>query len=241
MTRPPATRAFDSARDGLGFRNPRGVVPERRRDTALLARYDRFVYGDGLCFGMAAYALRRFAAGDGARLAEPSDSAEVLDAVRDLHGRQMRPRAVLAVVIGWLQDRGGRPDLELRRLRLPGEGPDPHVLCFGPLGLGPGFLRAMREAHAVVPYRLEGDRLYVYDPNYPSDRGRYLALRRDKIGRPVGYAYGPFDSGRGWGLALVPISAVNCPRAGRVARGRVEVTLRKVFRGIGARWFAGGR
>lgn len=235
------TRPFDPARDGLPFRNPRGVLPERGRNAALLDPYDRFVYGDGLCFGMAAYALRRFAAGDNARLAELPLTQDLLDAVRDLHGQQMRPGAVLAVVLGWLRDRGGRPDLVLRRLRLPGESLDPHVLCFGPLGLRPGFLRAMQGAHAVVPCLSVRDRLYVYDPNHPEDRGRYLALRRDGAGRVSGYAYGPFDSGRGWGLALVPISAVDGSRAGRVARGRVEVTLRKVFLRIGARWFAGGR
>jgi hypothetical protein len=214
---------FDPARDGPGFRNPVGVLPNRASrgfGGAFLVRYDRFVYGDGLCFGMAAYTLNRFVRG-GASSDELPLSPEVLEEIRKLHGRQMVPRAVLTVVLGWLRDRGGRPDLALKRLRLPGENTDPHVLCFGPLGLGREFFRVMREAHAVVPYRMEGDCLYVYDPNYPKDRGRYLMLRRDGTGKVTGFAYGSFRSEEGWGLALLPLSAVGgagAARPGAVAR-----------------------
>jgi len=204
---------FDPARNGFGFRNPVGVLPNRPSDAVLLRRFDRFIYGDGLCFGMAAYALERYAAG-GAPLAGLPRTGEMLEVVRERHGRQVWPRAVLAVVGGWLRDRGGRPDLALRRLRLPGRSGDPHVLCFGPWGLGRGLLRCLREAHAVVPYRTEGDRLYVYDPNHPGDRGRYLTLRRDGSGWVVGYEYGLFGSERGWGLALLPLSAVVLARGG---------------------------
>ena len=48
---------FDPARDGFGFRNPVGTAPRRTGDGALLRRFDSFLYGGGLCFGMAAAAL----------------------------------------------------------------------------------------------------------------------------------------------------------------------------------------
>ena len=91
------------------------------------------------------------------------------------------------------------------RLRLPGDSRDPHVLNFGP-ALNGRFFRCLYRAHAVAPYRVEraGEerRLYVYDPNYPGDRGRYVAFRGD------GFSYGRFSSRTGWGIALVPVSAI---------------------------------
>jgi len=102
------------------------------------------------------------------------------------------------------------------RLHLPGESPDPHVLNFGPAPNG-SFFRCLYRAHAVVPYRVEGGggerRLYVYDPNYPGDRGRYVSFCGGGLG------YGGFSSGSGWGITLVPLSAIGNtarPSAGEV-------------------------
>lgn len=200
---------FDPARDGFGFRNPAGRLPSRSGGNFLSRWFDAFIYGDGLCFGMAALALERFTHGAvEPPLAGLSPAPGLLDSVRRWHGRQVRLRAVLAVILGWLRDRGGRPGDALRRLRLPGSSADPHVLCFGPAGLNRGFFRRLTRAHAVVPYRFEGNRLYVYDPNHPKDRGRRVVLRRDGSGRVTGYEYEGFSSEQGWGLALLPLSAV---------------------------------
>jgi hypothetical protein len=147
---------FDPARDGFGFRNPPGLVPDPSGGP-LRRRFDSFIYGDGLCFGMAALALECFTDGVvGFPLADlPPTTPGLLDSVHRQHGRQVQLRAVLAVVLGWLRDRGGRPGDALRRLRLPGSSADPHVLCFGPAGLNRRFFQNLTRAHAVVPYRLE--------------------------------------------------------------------------------------
>lgn len=50
---------FDLARDGFGFCNPIGRVPDRTGG-GLLRRSDVLVYGKGLCFGMAAAVLLTF-------------------------------------------------------------------------------------------------------------------------------------------------------------------------------------
>ena len=202
----PDAYKFDPARDGFGFRNPIGTVPNRPGGAALLRRFDSFLYGGGLCFGMAAAALANHA-----RQTSPLPLAalplteEMLEIVRDYHARQLWPAAVLAAVGDWLRARGGRPEGVLERLRLPGESPDPHVLNFGPAS-NRRFLRCLYLAHTVAPYRIEtvGDerRLYVYDPNFPEDRGRYVSFRDD------GFGYGGFSTADGWGIALVPLSAI---------------------------------
>ena len=91
--------------------------------------------------------------------------------------------------------------------------PDPHVLCFGP-ALDYRFLSCFARAHAVVPYRVEGGRLYVYDPDRPRDRGRYVEFRCGGADRGLEFAYGRFRSQEGWGLTLVPASALR--RGGRL-------------------------
>jgi hypothetical protein len=58
-------------------------------------------------------------------------------------------------------------------------------------------------AHAVVPYRVEGTRVYIYDPNHPRDRGRFIEFWRGG----VEFAYDGFRSREGWGISLVPFSA----------------------------------
>ena len=208
---------FDPARDGFGFRNPVGMAPGRTGGDTPLRRLDSFLYGSGLCFGMAAAALASFQ-----RPASPYPLAalpltpNLLGMLRGYHARQARPEVIVAAVLDWLRARGGRPEGLLDRLRLPGESTDPHVLNFGP-ALNGSFFRCLYRAHAVVPYRIEGGggerRLYVYDPNHPGDRGRYVSFRGG------GFGYGGFSSGSGWGVTLVPLSAIRDtarPSAGAV-------------------------
>jgi len=133
-------------------------------------------------------------------LAEFAPTLALLDALREYHLLQYGPRVVLATVRDWVSSGGGRPEGVLERLRLVGESPDPHVLCFGP-ALNRRFLSCLARAHAVVPYRIEGGRVYVYDPNHPRNRGRFVEFRRD--GRSVEFAYGRFRSREGWGITLV--------------------------------------
>jgi hypothetical protein len=80
---------------------------------------------------------------------------DLLGMLHGYHARQMRPSVIVAAVWDWLRARGGRPEGVLNRLRLPGEGADPHVLNFGP-ALNGSFLRCLYRAHVVVPYRVEG-------------------------------------------------------------------------------------
>lgn len=195
---------FDPARDGFGFRNPVGMVPERAGGL-LLRRLDGFMYGGGLCFGMAAAALANYVRSDSPySLAARSLTPEVLTIVRSYHARQLAPGVVLAFVRDWVGARGGSPGGLFGRLRLPGDR-DPHVLTFGP-AFNKSFFRCFYYAHAVVPYRVEEERLYVYDPNHPKDRERFVAFRDG------GFEYGPFASAAGWGITLVPLSAVEVRR-----------------------------
>lgn len=194
---------FDPAFHGFGFRNPVGVVPGRK---GVFRRLDPFLYGNGLCFGMSVASLCGFS--EGRRLSKLELSPELLNELFTLHARQYRPKAVFAVVREWARSGGGRPDRVPGRLRLPESG-DPHILCFGPR-MNRSFVRCMRRAHAVAPYRVESlsDEVlvYVYDPNYPGDRGR-----RVSFGRDGGFQYGAFSSDHGWGITLLPISAIGEP------------------------------
>ena len=197
------TRPFDPARDGFGFPNPIGWVPNRTGGGALLRRFDTFLYGKGLCFGMAAAALLSFdRAAEDLRppLAELPLTWDLLAVLREYHSRQFWPRTALATARDWLTSGGGRPDLVLGRLRLVGTSPDPHILCFGP-ALNRRFLYCFARAHAVVPYRVEGGRVYVYDPNHPKDQRRFVQFRRD--GKRVEFTYGEFRSREGWGITLL--------------------------------------
>ena len=196
---------FDPARDGLGFRNLVGEVPRRTGPEILLRPLDAFLYGNGLCFGMAVATLAWFKAGSGeATVSGLRPTPEVLEVLRGYHARQLRPRVVLAAVLDWLAYGGGKPVGLPGRLRLPGE-PDPHVLNFGPAA-NRRFFRCLYRAHAVVPYCVErtGEetRVYVYDPNHPGDRGRFVAFRGGS------FWYAGFRSREGWGITLVPLSAV---------------------------------
>ena len=199
---------FDPARDGFGFRNPVGEVPRRTGGGSLLCRFDAFVYGKGLCFGMVTTSLLYFMGGvTGARrppLSELPLTPGLLTVLRRRQLRQFHPRTVLAVVGDWLASGGGRARCVPGRLRLVGESTDPHVLCFGP-SLGWRFFRCLARAHAVVPYRAGEGRVYVYDPNHPGDRGRFVEFRDGE------FFYDGFRSSEGWGITLVPLSA--CPGA----------------------------
>ena len=196
---------FDPARDGFGFRNPLGEVPHRTGSGTLLRPLDSFLYGNGLCFGMAVAALALYEAGtEEAPVSALRPATELLDLLRGYHARQLRPRVVLVAVRDWLASGGGKLGGLPGRLRLPGEA-DPHVLNFGPAA-NRRFFRCLYRAHAVVPYRVDrvGDetRLYVYDPNHPGDRGRSVVFRDG------GFSYAGFRSREGWGITLVPLSAV---------------------------------
>ncbi len=158
---------------------------------------------------MAAGALLQFAwrAMDAHRppLAELPLTPALLATLRKYQSRQFWPRAVLATVRDWIASGGGRPERVLGRLRLVGASPDPHVLCFGP-ALNRRFFWCLARAHAVVPYRVEEGRVYVYDPNHPGDRGRFMEFRTGADGS-VDFAYDGFRSWEGWGITLVPVSA----------------------------------
>ncbi len=168
------------------------------------------MYGRGLCLGMVATALAGYER-DGGDLAGLSPDASLLSVIRKYHVRQYGLRAVAVTVRNWLRARGGQPGYALKHLRLPDESPDPHILCFGP-ALNRRFFRCLAQAHAVAPYRVEdrdGVRLvYIYDPNHPKDRERYVTFRRAAGGRSTRFSYGEFDSRTGCGITLLPLSAV---------------------------------
>ncbi len=138
----------------------------------------------------------------------------LLTVLHEYQLRQFRPRAVLAAVQDWLASGGGKPGLVLGRLRTVGTSPDPHVLCFGP-ALNRRFFSCLARAHAVVPYRAEEGRVYVYDPNHPGDRGRFVEFRTGPYGS-VEFAYDGFRSWEGWGITLVPVSVSLGPRLSKL-------------------------
>jgi hypothetical protein len=140
-------------------------------------------------------------------LEELAPTPAVLDALRQQHLQQLWPRAAFAAVWNWITSMGGRPEYVLERVRVAGVDPDPHILTFGP-ALDHRFLSCFARAHAIVPYRVEEGRLYVYDPDHPGDRERYVELRRGSAVRGVEFAYGRFRSQEGWGLSLVPASVL---------------------------------
>jgi hypothetical protein len=161
------------------------------------------VYGKGLCFGMAAAALLNFQANSPRPpLADLSPTPDLFAVLCEYQRRQFYPRTVLSTVRDWAASGGGRPEHVLGRLRLVGTSPDPHILCFGPAP-NRRFVYCLARAHAVVPYRVEERRVYVYDPNYPRDRGRYVEFRQGG----AEFAYDGFRSREGWGITLVPVSA----------------------------------
>ena len=137
-----------------------------------------------------------------AHLADLPLKPALLNTLRKYHVRQYGPRSIFATARDWVGSKGGRPEGVLGRLRLAGTCLNPHVLCFGP-ALNRGFLSCFARAHAVVPYRVEEGRVYVYDPNHPGDRGRFVEFRWDSGN--VEFAYGGFRSREGWGVTLVPV------------------------------------
>jgi len=205
--------AFDPGRDGFGFRNPLGEVAVGSGQGPLLRRLGAVLYGKGLCFGMVAMALRNFEERSkgtpGPPLAGLPPSPELLDEIRRFHVRQYMPRAVLAAVIEWVRARGGKPEGLSSRVRLAGAGP--HLICFGP-AVNRRFLWCLLRAHTVAPYHIEAadreTRVYVYDPNYPRDKGRYVSFRREGSRRINEFEYEGFGTRWGWGISLFPLSAI---------------------------------
>ncbi len=169
---------------------------------------------------MAAAALANFAGAGGiwpSPLAALPPTPEVLAEIRAYHALQFRPRVALWVAWDWLRSSGGKPDRVRQRLRVASENADPHVICFGP-GANPMFFKRLGLAHAVAPYRMEetGEKVhvYVYDPEYPKDRGRRVVFWREDGGHFDRFRYGVFDSREGWGIVLVPLSTILSPPRG---------------------------
>src|SRR5215210_4843265 len=154
---------FDPDRDGFGFRNPTGRASDRTGGGRTIRRSDAFVYGKGLCFGMAAAVLLSFsgeAKGIRPPLADLSLTPDLLAVLHEYQLLQFHPWVVLATVRDWVASRGGKSERVLGRLRAVGTSSDPHVLCFGP-ATNRRFLYCLARAHAVVPYRIEEGRMYV--------------------------------------------------------------------------------
>ncbi len=200
---------MDLSRDGFGFRNPIDRAPDRTGWGRILRWSDAFVYGKGFCFGMAVVVLLSFsgeAKGLCPPLADLSLTPDLLAVLREYQLRQFHPRVVMATVRDWVASGGGRSERVLGRIRMVGAGSDPHVLCFGPAS-NRRFLYCLARAHAVVPYRIEEGRVYVYDPNHPRDRERFVRFTHGK------FEYGGFRSREGWGITLVPSNALPEKRA----------------------------
>ncbi len=174
---------------------------------------------------MAAAALSGFS-GRETRLRPPltelSLTPDLLTVLREYQLRQFHPRVVYVAVRAWVASGGGRPGSVLGRLRPVGMSLDPHILCFGP-ALNWRFFSCLARAHAIVPYRVEEGRLYVYDPNYPRDRGRFV----DFVWGGEEFAYDGFRSCEGWGITLVPASACLAQRRNASTSNRVEWTSKR--------------
>ena len=131
-------------------------------------------------------------------LAELPLTQALLDALRRYQCWQFRPRTVLATVRDWALSGGGRPERVLEKIRAVVESPNPYVLCFGP-ALNRRFISCFARAHALVAYRVEGARVYVYDPNNPGDRERFVEYWRGG----AEFAYDDFRSWEGWGITVI--------------------------------------
>jgi hypothetical protein len=116
----------------------------------------------------------------------------LLAVLREYQLLQFHPRVVLATVWDWVASRGGC-----------GFGSARPLLRTGP---NRSFLHCFARAHAVVPYRVEEERVYVYDPNHPRDRDRFVKFTHGE------FEYGGFRSREGWGITLVPSKALPVKR-----------------------------
>lgn len=167
-------------------------------------RVSSLVYGRGLCFGMAVGALGACLRDE--EIADLPASPELLGYLRRLHLTQFRPLAVLEMARRWSGARGAKGGVSPDRIQLPDSG-EPHILCLGP-SLSGSFLNNLGGSHAVVPYRTEvfpgGARVYVYDPNYPGRRDRFVTFGADG-----GFFYGGFSTAGGWGVYPVSLSVVS--------------------------------
>jgi hypothetical protein len=55
-----------------------------------------------------------------------------------------------------------------------------------------------------VPYRIEEGRVYVYDPNHPRDRERFVKFMHGE------FEYSGFRSREGWGITLTGPGLLPC-------------------------------
>lgn len=181
-------------------------------------RISSLVYGRGLCFGMVVGALEGYFHDEESVGLPPSP--DLLERLKRLHISQFRPSVVTEMARLWVRSRGGKGLASPEEIRFPDRSEptcDPHILCFGPALSGLDRLfENFRGSHAVVPYRAErradGTRFYVYDPNYPGHRGRYVTF-----GPGGDFTYGGFSAKGGWGVFPLPFCAVS--RLGRCGRG----------------------
>lgn len=110
----------------------------------------------------------------------PAEPFDLFAEIRKNHGVQAT-HEFLAELFDQMWDRGGInpgtlagiPTSSLQDLRLAQDshphGPSNYVLCITEIGGG----------HCVTPYRVEGDNIFVYDNNHPSDTGLYIEIDRD--------------------------------------------------------------
>jgi hypothetical protein len=197
---------LDPARDGFGFRNPAGMAPKRTGGGTLLRRLDAFLYGSGLCFGMAAAALANFRRPTSPYpLAALPLTPELLGTLRGYHARQARPRVVVAAAWDWVRGRGGRPEGLAGSAAPAGRKrrPAPAQLRAGPeRELLPLPLPGARHRTVLGRRGWRGAAYLRLRSQSSGDRGRYVSFRGG------GFGYGGFLSGGGWGITLVPLSAI---------------------------------
>ena len=93
---------------------------------------------------------------------------------------------------------------------------DPVVVCVYPGAISAG------QGRVLLCWRAEdiaegARRLYVYDPDFPAERGRSLFLLTNPDGQYTGWRYSEWGSEAGGGLTFVPYSVL---RSAWLARGR---------------------
>jgi hypothetical protein len=146
----------------------------------------------GLCSGMARWAIARWKGEEPA----PASTAQAIERIRLLHGRQMKDRALLSA-LPWFLRGSSRVAFRAVRADFIRHGATDRALDLAvPKLWRSDVLQAVvGEGHTVVPYRLrqhgpDRGELEVYDPNHPSaigsDRPRVIQfdLARDR------YTYG---------------------------------------------------
>ena len=150
---------------------------------------------------MAAAALLNFAAA-GAKdppLAELLLTPRLLAVLRGYQLRQFHPGMVLAIVRDWVASGAGGRSVSSVGFVWWGRAPTRISSASDRLPTG-GSSPASRGRTPSCLTGFEEGRVYVYDPNYPRARERYVEFRRDGLE----FAYGGFRSWEGWGITLTP-------------------------------------